>query len=159
MAERILKFVSDGEKETVILARTLAKLLRAGDVLCLYGELGSGKTTFTKGIAQGLRISPVKVNSPTFVLMNAYAGRLPLYHFDLYRLDDIKELFNIGYDEFLYGQGIAVVEWAEKLKTLRPKEFIKVELQNTGPTRRHIIVTARGDRYKKVLRKVKWPKS
>ena len=94
--------------------------------MCLQGDLGSGKTTFIKGVAKGLKIAPAKVNSPTFVLMNAYQGRLPvprsgtysagqaglpLYHFDLYRLEKMDEIGAIGYEEFLYGDGVAVVEW------------------------------------------------
>ncbi|MEK6560783.1 MAG: tRNA (adenosine(37)-N6)-threonylcarbamoyltransferase complex ATPase subunit type 1 TsaE, partial [Nitrospirota bacterium] len=88
---KTVRILSKSTDQTLRLGERLAKYLRRGDILCLEGELGSGKTTLIKGIAKGLRIAPEKVNSPTFVLMNAYHGRLPLYHFDLYRLEEIHE--------------------------------------------------------------------
>ena len=137
-----------------MLARDLAKYLKAKDILCLFGDLGSGKTTFTKGLAQGLGIKAKEVNSPTFVLLNIYEGRCPLYHFDLYRMDNVQEILNIGYEEFLYDEGIAVIEWADKLKELIPEEYLKIEFRYLDEKKRSIKISSYGKRYKKLLKKI-----
>jgi len=133
----------------------LAKLLKPGDIVCLFGDLGTGKTTLVKGMAKGLKINEAKVHSPTFVLMNSYEGKVPLFHFDFYRLDDIQQIGLIGYDEFLYDDGIAVVEWAEKLKSLTPKEYLHVQLKHKTDDHRSIKMFARGKRYEQVVEKIK----
>ena len=132
----------------------LAKLLRPGDIVCLSGELGSGKTTLVKGIAQALKINPAKVNSPTFVIMNIYESKIPLYHFDLYRLDGKNEISLTGYDEFLYGQGIAVIEWAERFQELFPKECLKIDLKHEGETKRSFQLLAQGKRYETLMKRL-----
>ena len=131
--------------------RHLAAHLKAGDIICLSGDLGSGKTTLVKGLAKGLRIKESEVNSPTFVLMNCYQGNLPLFHFDLYRLDESIEMFNLGYEEFMYGEGIAVVEWAEKLGILFPQDCLMVRMQMQKENERLLEVSAQGDRSLKIL--------
>ncbi len=146
---------SHSEEETWALAKHLAGHLKAGDIVCLYGDLGSGKTTFTKGLAQGLKIKMNKVHSPTFTLMNIYEGKRPLYHFDLYRMDDIKEILNIGYEEFLFGDGIAVVEWADKLKSLLPEEFMEVRFSHAGENERTITLCPHGEQYSVLLGKLR----
>ena len=165
---KTVNMLSTSVGQTARLGEQLAKHLNKGDIVCLQGELGSGKTTFIKGVAKGLRISPTQVNSPTFVLMNAYAGRLPtcpagrragqaglpLYHFDLYRIETVAEMGAIGYEEFLYGDGIAVVEWAEKLKSLTPKEYLRIELAHKGENQRLIKLSAIGKRYDRVIEKM-----
>jgi tRNA threonylcarbamoyladenosine biosynthesis protein TsaE len=113
--------------------------------------LGAGKTTFIKGVAKGLKIAPEKVNSPTFILMNAYQGRLPLYHFDLYRLENTGEIGAIGYEEFLYGDGVSVVEWAERLGALTPKEHLRIDLTHKGENTRGIKITAAGEQYCQII--------
>ena len=144
---KTVRILSKSTDQTLRLGERLAKHLRKGDILCLQGDLGSGKTTLIKGIAKGLKIAPAKVNSPTFVLMNAYHGRLPLYHFDLYRLEAIREISSIGYEEFLYGNGIAVIEWAERLGQLTPKEYLRIELAHKGENQRLIKIFPAGTRY------------
>lgn len=144
---KTVRILSKSADQTLRLGERLAKHLRKGDILCLEGELGSGKTTLIKGIAKGLKIAPEKVHSPTFVLMNAYEGKLSLYHFDLYRLEKIHEISSIGYEEFLYGNGIAVIEWAERLGALTPKEYLRVELKHQGENERSIKLSAVGERY------------
>ena len=112
--------ISHSPAETIALARTLAATLRRGDVLALSGDLGAGKTHFVKGLAASLGTA-ASVTSPTFTLIHEYpGGRLPLYHFDFYRLDDADEALRIGLDEYLDGDGICVIEWAEKFPTLLP---------------------------------------
>lgn len=140
--------------ETIKLGGKISKWLNPGDIICLSGNLGSGKTTLTKGIAKGLSINPVKVNSPTFVIMNAYEGRLPLYHFDLYRLNQTQEMGMIGYDEFLYGEGVALIEWGERLERLLPKEFLNVKIVQSGELERKFSFEAVGKRYQSMVRQM-----
>ncbi len=144
--------------ETIRFGMKLAHCLGPGDILCLLGNLGSGKTTFVKGIAKGLRIDPKAVNSPTFVLLNLYRGRLALHHFDLYRIEQAKELFYLDYEEYFYGQGITVVEWAERLKNFLPAEFLKIELSGRAPfpSERRIRLTPVGHHYQHILEPLRY---
>lgn len=138
-------------RETAKLAERLARRCRGGEIFCLSGNLGSGKTTFVKGLAAGLKIDSTKVNSPTFVIMNAYDGKLPLYHFDLYRLETPQEIAGIGHDEFLYGQGVAVIEWAERFGPLMPAENLTIEFADHGDQSRSLRLVPRGKRYQAFL--------
>ncbi len=133
-----IDFLSNNFEQTLRLGKKISAQLKAGDIVCLFGDLGSGKTTFVKGLAQGLGIEADVVNSPTFVLLNVHEGKLPLYHFDLYRLEDVKEILALGYEEYFYGEGITVVEWAERLETLMPKKYVRVELSHRGEEKRLI---------------------
>jgi len=146
--------LSKDTAETIQYGEELSRLLKKGDIVCLFGELGSGKTTFVKGLAKGLRVSPNKVHSPTFVLMNAYEGKIPLFHFDFYRIEKSSELSSIGYDEFLYDEGIAVVEWAEHFGALMPKEYLKIRFQHKGENKREIKISAHGKKYRPLLEKL-----
>jgi len=134
------EIISHGEKETIIFGTRLAKSLKRGDIVCLFGDLGSGKTTLVKGLVQGLKIKPSQVNSPTFVLMNIYGGKIPIYHFDLYRLGG-SDLMDIGYEEFFYDDGISIVEWAERLGEQLPKEYIAIHLSHQDENTRLIKVS------------------
>ncbi len=134
------------------IASRLAKRLKPGDIVCLFGDLGSGKTVFTKGLAKGLGISPRVVSSPTYVLLNIYEkGRIPLYHFDLYRLDKTEELFLLGFEEFLYGEGVSAIEWAEKLGPVSPEEYLGVQLKGISTEKREILFQPNGQRYRKLI--------
>ena len=131
---------SYSEEETRKFAERLAKKLCPGAVVALTGPIGSGKTVFIKGLCRGLGVrKSEEVKSPTFVLLHIYEGRAPIYHFDLYRLEDEKELDPIGFDEFVSGgQAISCVEWAERAPRRIPKGSIWVELKITGPASRRI---------------------
>ena len=124
---------SRSESETRRIARTFAKTLQPGDVVALYGELGSGKTQFVKGVCEAFGVA-AHVTSPTFVLQNRYEGTaadgrpILLYHFDLYRLRTAEEIYDLGYEEFLFGDGICLVEWAERLGPLLPQSRFDVTL-------------------------------
>ena len=148
-----MEILSQSREETIAFGQKLAKHLKPGDIICLIGDLGSGKTTLVKGIAQGLGLNPSQINSPTFVLMNAYKGKWPLYHFDLYRLQKAKEVLPLDYEEYFYGDGIAVVEWAERLGPLLPKECLKVELSYQDEEKRLIKLSAQGGRWEQFLNK------
>ena len=117
--------------DTVKVGEALGMVLPAGSVVALSGELGAGKTVLTKGIAKGLGIEEEPV-SPTYVIMNAYPGKTPLYHFDLYRVSSAQELEGIGYEEFVYGDGVCVVEWAERMRDAFPEDAVEVEIEMTG---------------------------
>ena len=141
------QFVSASPAETRALARRLSRCLVSGDVLLLQGNLGAGKTEFVKGLAEGLQVTDL-VTSPTFTLLNVYHGAMPLYHFDLYRLEDAEELDNIGFEEFLGGDGVAVVEWPDRFPAEMPLEHIRVELlPGENEQERFVMVEARGSRY------------
>jgi len=121
------------------LGEKLAKKLSRGDVIALFGDLGSGKTTFTKGVGKGLGVkASQRINSPTFVLIKEYGARIPLYHLDLYRLDNLQDIEDIAVEEYIYGDGVAVIEWAEKIKGILPKKHIAVRFKIKGEEQREI---------------------
>ena len=116
------------EQAMIDFGEKLAGLLFPGSILTLEGELGAGKTTFTKGIGKGLGIKKV-INSPTFTIVKVYQGKLPLYHFDVYRIGDIEEMEEIGYDDYFFGQGICLIEWADLIEEILPEKLIKVTIE------------------------------
>jgi len=124
-----IRLISQSEEATLQLGAALAQQLQAGDVLALFGDLGSGKTCLTRGICQGLDVSE-DVTSPTFVLINEYRGRLPVYHFDFYRLESLDEIWNLGIDDYINNDGICIIEWAERGIQLLPEQRIEIYLEN-----------------------------
>lgn len=139
--------LSKTRDETIAIGSKLAKTLTKGDVVALMGELGSGKTVLTKGIAAGLGVKDVRyVNSPTFVIIKEYRGKLPLYHFDLYRLDHAGLLDSLNCDEYFYGNGVCVIEWAERILHLLPKKRVEVRLSVVSDTERRIAIKNVGGR-------------
>jgi tRNA threonylcarbamoyladenosine biosynthesis protein TsaE len=150
-----MQITSQSVKETLNLGRELARHLEAGDIICLKGELGSGKTVFTKGIAEGLSVNKAKVTSSSFILIRRHLeGKFPLYHFDLYRLEKPGDIAALGYEEYFYDEGVAVIEWAEKLDCFMPKEHLMVELSYRGENRRRLKFSATSPRYKKLLKEL-----
>jgi len=151
-----IKIVSNSPEETKRQGKKLSALLKKGDTIALVGDLGSGKTTLTKGIARGLGVKASEyVNSPSFMIINEYNGRLPLYHFDLYRLESKSAIESTGYEEYLYGEGVCVIEWAEKILDLLPKEYIKIEMALIDEKQRLIKFIPKGPRYKKLIEKIR----
>jgi len=114
--------------ETMALGEQLGKHLRPGDVIALFGDLGAGKTTLTKGIAAGMNL-PADVHSPTFTLIHEHPGPVPLYHVDLYRLSTEEEVERIGIDEYIYGDGVTVIEWADRMRSLLPSDRLDIEIR------------------------------
>ena len=131
------KIITLNSKQTKDLGNKLARKLRQGSLVALCGSLGSGKTTMIKGICQGLGVKEL-VRSPCFIIMTQYKGKLPIYHFDLYRLKNPDELHTIGYEEYFYGDGICLVEWAEKAKYFLPEQRIDVFLKILSESQREI---------------------
>jgi tRNA threonylcarbamoyladenosine biosynthesis protein TsaE len=116
------------EKELIEYGRTLAETLTPGSIIALTGNLGAGKTTLTRAIGEGLGVNE-HITSPTFTLIHEYdSGRLPLYHFDVYRIEDVEEMEWLGYEEYFFGKGVCVVEWAEKVESLLPENTIRIQL-------------------------------
>ncbi len=136
-----VSLISKSPQETMRLAGQFVKNLKPGDIVFLQGDLGAGKTVFTKGLAKALGIDPQKVSSPTFIIMNHYDGKKPLYHFDLYRLENPEELKSVQFDEYFYGQGISVIEWPQRLGPLAPAEYWLVELSHANEHQRKICIS------------------
>ncbi len=145
----IIKIETHSFEETVDFGKKLGAILKPGDVVCLSGDLGTGKTALTNGIAKALGIDSY-ITSPTFTLVNEYQGKYPLYHFDVYRIADPDEMFDIGFDEYINGDGITIIEWGEQIKDILPKEIIKVTISKNlqkGLDVREIAVDLVGRRY------------
>lgn len=134
----------EGTDHTLQLAEKLSEKLQAGDCITLEGDLGAGKTTFTKGLAKGLGIKRT-VNSPTFTIIKEYQGRLPLYHMDVYRLSDSME--DLGFDEYFHGEGVTVVEWAHIIEDQLPEERLNIKITFINEKSRKIEFEPIGERY------------
>lgn len=152
------KFITHSPEETRELGRSLGKLAAPGDIYLLVGKLGAGKTCLTQGIAWGLGIQEYTL-SPSFVIMRELHGRLPLYHMDLYRLDNIQEIFDLGLDDYLYGRGVCVIEWAEKGMAVLPDDHLLVRISYVSENERALEVEPHGQRYVKLLRQLKDPRA
>lgn len=135
-----MNILSKSPAKTKVLGEKLGQRLKKGDVIALIGELGAGKTCFTQGLMKGLDVQKKSVTSPTFIIMNVYKGRVPVYHFDVYRINNISEIVDLGYEEYFYGNGVTIIEWADKIKELLPKEVIKVRLKIAGEKERRISI-------------------
>lgn len=131
-------------EETMELAQHLGELVWAGTVLTLEGDLGAGKTHFTKGLAKGLEVKRT-VNSPTFTIIKEYKGRLPLYHMDVYRVCNGDE--ELGFDEYFYGEGVTVIEWASLIKEQLPSERLEIEITHQGEFERKVVFIPKGEAY------------
>ena len=147
-------FVTHRPEETQELGRRLGELAQAGDVFLLVGELGAGKTCLTQGIAWGLG-SQEYAASPSFVIMRELKGRLTLYHMDLYRLDRIEEIADLGLDDYLYSKGVCAVEWAGKGMSVLPMEHLLIRIEYRGDAERLLEFEPQGKRYEELVRQLK----
>ena len=149
-----LEIFSHSPEETQNLGVRIGELTMPGDILLLVGQLGAGKTCLTQGIAWGLGIKEYAA-SPSFVLVRELYGRLPLYHMDLYRLDHLEEIADLGLDDYFYGDGASVVEWAEKGLDLLPEEHMLIEISYISDTERRLEIKPGGQRYQELLSQLK----
>ena len=148
-------FDSPHEECSLLLGCKIGELLEPGDILALWGELGAGKTLLARGIARGLGVPPqIRVTSPTFTIINEYSGRLHLYHLDLYRISEPEELETLPWEESLFGNGVALIEWPERLEKLLPTERWDVKFTVTGDESRRIVLAGRGKKNR--ARIAKW---
>lgn len=148
---KTLKIISSAPQETERIGSLLGTLLIPGDVIALSGELGSGKTTLVKGLARGMGFSGEEVASPSFTLVNEYNGPLPLFHIDLYRLGNERELQEIGYEEYISEAGVVVIEWADRIPHAVPDESLWITLRYHSEEGREIVMQPSGDRYEKII--------
>ncbi|MHB1041399.1 MAG: tRNA (adenosine(37)-N6)-threonylcarbamoyltransferase complex ATPase subunit type 1 TsaE [Eubacteriales bacterium] len=148
-------FKTSSPEETVRVGKVLGALLEPGDLLCLSGDLGAGKTTFARGVALGLGIKG-RVTSPTFILINEYPGKIPMYHMDVYRLDGPAGMDDLGYEEYFYGNGVTLVEWAEKVEKILPGERMDIYLapSSKDSDAREITLKPRGGRYCRLVKEM-----
>ncbi len=120
-----MKIKLNGIEDTYKLGKKLGELVEPGDIICLNGDLGAGKTTLSKSIGLGMGVADY-ITSPTFAIINEYDGRLPLYHFDVYRLNNGDELFDLGVEDYFYGKGVCLIEWAENIEEFLPENRLEV---------------------------------
>lgn len=151
-AERVLNVCSEAETEEF--GRRLSEAVEPGLVVALVGDLGAGKTRLVRAVATGLGADPSTVNSPTFVLIQRYDARLPVFHFDTYRLRDADEFADLGPEEYFAAGGVCFVEWADRVADSLPRDHLRIEILATGPTERSIRVAATGPRSRRVLDRV-----
>jgi len=149
-----LELITRSPEETQKFGTRLGEIARPGDVLLLVGKLGAGKTCLAQGIAWGLNIEEYAA-SPSFVVIRELKGRLPLYHIDFYRLDNLEEIAELGLDDYLYGNGVCVVEWAEKGLNLMPAEHLLIEMSYVADTERRLKLKPSGKRYQKMVAELK----
>jgi len=145
-------FQTSSTSETIRVGKRLGRLLQPGDVVALIGDLGTGKTQFIKGLAEGVGVGKATyVSSPSFTLINEYPGRTPLYHIDLFRLESEKEAEGLGLEEYVRGNGITAIEWADKIPSLLPEELLWVKIHYTGEHSRSLEILGKGNRYQKLV--------
>ena len=135
-----LSFTTKSAEESEALGQKIGRALQKGDILAMRGPLAAGKTTLTKGIARSLGIRD-EITSPTFCLISEYAGKMPLYHMDVYRLDGAEDFINLGTDDMLYGEGVCVIEWSEKIMSELPDMAITVDISVNGDGSRTVNIS------------------
>jgi tRNA threonylcarbamoyladenosine biosynthesis protein TsaE len=146
-----LKLISDSRERTLEIGRLIGAILERGDIVALIGELGSGKTCLTQGLAKGMDVAEnVPVVSPTFTLINEYPGKIPLFHLDVYRLSGPRDLEDMGYEEVFYGGGIIVIEWAEKIQDILPAKTLFILMRYIDENTREMILEGPGGKIRKL---------
>jgi tRNA threonylcarbamoyladenosine biosynthesis protein TsaE len=142
-------FLSNSPATTASLGKKIGERIEPGSLLALTGDLGCGKTLLTRGICQGLNIDLRLVNSPTFVLVNEYSGRLPVFHFDLYRLSDAPDVVELGFTDYLAraASGVMIIEWAEKILSVLPEDTLKIKFDVVADRKRRLEFSTSGHKY------------
>jgi tRNA threonylcarbamoyladenosine biosynthesis protein TsaE len=144
--------VTTSPRQSQNLGRNLGRLVQGGEIIGLVGELGAGKTCFVRGFAEGIEVDvDAWVRSPTFTLINEYSGRLPVYHIDLYRVGKQEELDSLNLREYLYGDGVSLIEWFEFLPASEVDEYLELRISHGGGNRREMRFVAHGERYERLL--------
>lgn len=147
--------ITHSPEDTIRLGQRIGALLEPGDVIAIFGSLGSGKTTLVKGIGLGLGMKDSReVRSASFLIIAEYKARIPIYHFDAYRLEGPGDMYNLGCDEFFWGDGVSIVEWADRVEGSLPEEYLKVSLSIEAPSSRSVEVSSHGKRYERVIREL-----
>ncbi len=149
--QHAIDFISHSEAQTRRLGARLGELLQGGEVIALQGALGSGKTRWVQGLGQGLQVQE-PITSPTFTLINEYHGRHTLYHIDMYRITRLAEALDLGLEDYLYGEGVCVIEWAERVAAALPEDHLWITFYHLDETKRRITMRATGDHHFKLLK-------
>jgi len=147
----MFSIITSSTEQTESVGSILGAMLEPGDLVCLFGDLGAGKTHFSFGIAQGLQVRNEYITSPTFTFVNEYRGRIPFYHIDLYRLKDPSELESIGFEEYIDSDGATVIEWAEQAEEELPEDRLNIYFSDVSENSRELGFLAEGERYEKLL--------
>lgn len=140
----LFEFNSRSPENTEKLGTKIGQLVVGGMIVCLSGDLGTGKTTLTKAIAKALGVEEY-VTSPSYTIINEYEGKYPVYHFDVYRINEVEELYEIGYEEYFFGRGVTIIEWASMIMELIPEEAIKIEIEQLDDMERQFSITGPDD--------------
>lgn len=148
-----LTIITKSPEDTQKLGKEISKLIKPSDLLAFYGELGAGKTCLIQGISQGLEVKDYVI-SPSFTIINEYKGKIPIYHFDLFRLINIEEIIDLGYEEYFYGEGLSVIEWAEKIENLLPRDHLKIDIKFKSYYERTISLIPQGNRFRIFLKEL-----
>ena len=150
----MVRIVLKGLKEMEEFGEKLGSILKPGDIISLTGDLGAGKTTLTKSIGKGLGVEDY-ITSPTFTLINEYKGRINLYHFDVYRLEGSMDLYDLGFEEYIYSDGISIIEWGDKIEEALPKERINIRIEkDTELDERIIYIYGEGERFEQFIKEL-----
>lgn len=150
-----MELILKNTKDTEQFGYKLGKILKGGEIICLIGDLGAGKTTMTKSIAKGLDVEEY-VTSPTFTLINEYRGRVPLYHFDVYRLEKVESIYDLGFEEYFYSNGVSIIEWANKIKNVLPEDVLTIEINRGSNDEERILnIYGSGERNKSIIEELK----
>ena len=151
------EYISNSPGATLELGKKIGGRIAAGSIIALVGELGSGKTLLTRGVGEGLGVPPRQMSSPTFVLVNEYHGRLPVFHLDLYRLDNIDQEYEIGIIDYFSRaeSGVMIIEWAEKMLSILPPDILKVELDILSQRKRMIRFSSTGDKFNTIFKGIR----
>lgn len=145
-----MKIIANNLKDTEKLGKIIAKCIEKGTVICLDGELGVGKTSLTQFIAKEFGVKEYIV-SPTFTIIKEYEGRLPFYHMDVYRIGSEDDMYDLGYDEYIYSEGVTVIEWANLIEGILPEERINIEIERIDDTKREISIEGKGLSFEKLV--------
>ncbi|CEK32216.1 P-loop ATPases [[Clostridium] sordellii] len=148
----MVKIYLENEEQTKDIGYKLGQLLTPKSVICLIGDLGAGKTTMTQSLAKALEVDDY-ITSPTFTIVNEYEGRIPLYHFDVYRIGSSDEMYDIGFDEYIDGDGVCIIEWANLIEDILPNEYLYIEM-NYKETGREMILTPKGEKYEEIVKEL-----
>lgn len=154
--EHTIDFISHSADQTRRMGARLGQVFIGGEVICLVGDLGTGKTCLVQGIGRGLGVED-QITSPTFTLVSEYPGaRLILYHIDLYRIADVRAALNLGLDDYLYGEGVCVIEWAERVRQIWPDEYLLITLRHIDENKRGLTLRGFGERYQRMVRQFRY---
>lgn len=149
-----MKFTVNNLKDTAYIGKIIANCLEKGTVLCLDGDLGVGKTALTQFIAKEFGVEEY-ITSPTFTIIKEYEGKLPFYHMDVYRIDSEEDMYDLGYDEYIYSEGVTIIEWSHKIKGILPEERVDINIQRLDDTSRLIGIYGKGKAYDKITEELK----